>query len=514
MHSDKKGKVYLVGAGPGAEGLFTLKGVECLRQADLVIYDYLANPRLLKHCRKECEQIYVGKQAGDHTLSQAQINELLTKRAQEGSVIVRLKGGDPFVFGRGGEEALELAQNGIDFEIVSGVTAAPAVAAHAGIPLTHRGMSSSAILVSGHEGRNKEIDGIAWEKIATGVETLVFYMGLVNLPFITAKLTQHGMPLSTPVALIRWGTLNKQETLIGRLADIAQQAAEVDFKPPALIVVGNVVALRDKLRWFDAKALWGRRIVVTRSREQASVLSRALEDLGAVVVEFPTIQIEPVDDFTPLDDAIENLHAYTWIVFTSVNAVEIFFARLLESGRDARSLWKAKLAVIGKETGATLATFGLKPDLVPERFLSEGLVAAFESLQADLKGATVLMPCSDMARDVIPVELERMGAKVTRIPVYRNLIPEYQVEHLDEVFAPESDLVTFTSSSTVSNLVQILKNAGRENYLSDIAGASIGPITSKTARESAVSVTVEAQVHSIDGLVHSILDYCEKKGRT
>ncbi len=512
--AEHRGKVYLIGAGPGDEGLLTLKGAECLRMADVVIYDYLVGEGVLKHCPESCEMIYVGKKAGCHTLSQEEINDLIVQRARKSLVVARLKGGDPFVFGRGGEEALHLVGSGVDFEVVPGVTAATAVTAYAGIPLTHRGMSSSAILVTGHESADKGVSSVDWEKIARGTATLVCYMGIKNLSSITEKLVEGGRPGCTPTALIRWGTLNSQQTLTGTLEDIAGKAREAGFEPPAIIVVGEVVSLRDKLKWFDRRPLWGKKIVVSRSRQQASVLAGELRALGADVVEFPTIKIEPVSDLSCLDDAIERIDSFDWIIFTSVNASELFFERLYATGRDARKLGSVRIAVIGKATETSLLAFGIRPDLIPQRYLSEGLVEAFKGLAegpADAEGKKILIPGSEIAREHVSVELRKMGAEVEKIVIYRNVTPEYQVEYLDEIFGAAHDLVTFTSSSTVSNLVDILENHQRTRYIAMIRGASIGPVTSAEAGRLNVAVAVEAQEHTIAGLVDSILNFFDRK---
>ncbi len=516
----------MIGAGPGDEGLLTLKGAGCLRKADVGIYDYLVGAGILKHCPEGCELIYAGKKAGCHTLSQEEINDLIVQKARQGLVVARLKGGDPFVFGRGGEEALHLVEGGVEFEVVPGVTAATAVTAYAGIPLTHRGLSSSATLVTGHESEGKSASDVDWEKIATGTATLVCYMGIKNLSSIAEKLVEAGRSCSTPVALIRWGTLNRQQTLTGTLEDIAEKASKAGFEPPAIIVVGKVVSLRDKLKWFDRRPLWGKRIVVTRSRQQASVLAGELRDLGADVVEFPTIKIEPISDMSCLDDAIERIATFDWIIFTSVNASELFFERLWESGHDARKLGSVRIAAIGKATEANLRSFGVRPDLIPQRYLSEGLVEAFKRPVEDTtgvedttesrgfekaEGKKILIPGSEIAREHITLELRKMGAEVERISIYRNVTPEYQVEDLDAIFGAGHDLVTFTSSSTVSNLVSILEAHQRRKYIGKIQGVSIGPVTSAEADRLKVAVTVEAEEHTIAGLVDAILKFFGRK---
>ena len=506
-NSRKRGKVYLIGAGPGDEGLITLKGVECLKRSDVVVYDYLVNEKLLKYCGAGCEKIYAGKRANKHTMSQSEINRLLVEKAGSGLTVARLKGGDPFVFGRGGEEALELAGNNIPFEVVPGVTAAVAALSYAGIPLTHRGLASTAAFITGHEDPAKKESDINWKKISTGAGTLVFYMGIKNLPGIVSNLKKNGRSGETPAALIRSGTLNSQETITGTLDNIAAKAEEKNFKPPALIAVGEVVNLREKLRWFDKRPLYGKRMVITRSREQASVLSKNLKDLGAYVIEFPTIAIKPVTDFSELDKAVKEIGSFTWIIFTSINGVDIFFNRLFTLGYDSRALKNVKIAVIGKGTAEGLLNFGLKPDLLPDSFTSEGTVEAFKSIKTGYSSEKMLIPSSEIARDYLPVELRKMGADVTTVPVYRNEILKYSAQAVDAVFGVNPDLVTFTSSSTVSNLVNILRKSKKECYLNSIKGASIGPVTSETAGKLGITIAVNAGEHTIPGLVDSILEY-------
>jgi len=505
-----KGIVYLVGAGPGDEGLITLKSLNCIRRSQVIVYDYLVNEKLLGYCPEECERIYAGKRAGEHTLSQEEINILLIKKAKEGKIVTRLKGGDPFVFGRGGEEALALVDAGVPFEIVPGVTAAVAASAYAGIPVTHRGLSSSLTLLTGHEDQSKKESTINWDKLATGTDTIVIYMGIKNLSEIVNRLKESGKPGNTPAALIRWGTLNRQQTLTSTLDTITEQAEKARLKPPAILIVGKVVELRKKLKWFDNRPLFGKKIVVTRTRSQASVLSAMLGELGAEVVEFPTIDILPLTDLTPLDEAIRHIEEFSWIVFTSVNGVDIFFKCLFDLGYDSRALHKVKIAVIGKATGKQLTEYGIKPDLIPEVFTSEGTVKAFRSISDNYTGKRILLPGSAISGDLLPEELTKMGAEVLRIPIYHNVIPEYSRERVASLLGVDSengspDLVTFTSSSTVRNFVEILEKTGFRRYVNSIRGASIGPVTSGAAEELGVRIAVEAAEQSIQGLVDSIL---------
>jgi len=515
----KGGKVYLVGAGPGDDSLITVRGRRVLGEADVVVYDALVHPRLLEACAPGCERIYVGKRGGGRSTPQQEINRLLVEKAAEGRVVARLKGGDPFVFGRGGEEALELAERGIPFEVVPGVTAATAAAAYAGIPLTHRGLASTAVLITGHEDPAKGSSSVDWAKLG-GAGTLAVYMGVGNLPEICSRLLEAGRAASTPVALIRWGTLRRQRTLTGTLADIAERAAEVDFAPPALIVIGEVVGLRERLRWFDRAPLFGKRVVVTRGRSPRSRLAELLEAEGVEVRELPTIEIEPVPDLSELDRRLDRLPGYDWVVFTSPQAVSIFFERALDRGIDARRLGACRIGVIGSGTAERLREYGLIADLVPERYTSEGALEAFRARW--LRGGRdkgvgekapaqarrrVLYPASEIARDVLPEGLRSMGAEVDQVAIYRNRTPEYTAEQVDAVLGDEPELVTFTSSSTVSHLVDILRSCGREGAIARIRGCSIGPVTSEAARRLGVTIACEAESQTVDDLARTVAAY-------
>ena len=366
-----KGKVYLVGAGPGDPELLTLKGARCLKKAQAVVYDFLANPALLDLAPEAAERKYVGKKGGDHTMGQEDINRLLCDLAAQGKTVVRLKGGDPFVFGRGGEEASALAAAGQDFEIVPGVTSAIAAPAYAGIPVTDRRCSTEVAFITGHEDPTKESSSINWAALA-GMGTLVFLMGVKNLPYICRRLMEHGKPPHTPAAAVRWGATPKQETLTGTLATLPDLAAQAGLKPPAVFIVGDVVELRPELAWFDRLPLFGKRILVTRARKQASRLSQTLTEMGAEVVEIPTIAIQPPADSGPLHNAVEQVESYQWIIFTSANGVEAFFAALDNAGKDARSLAGARLAAIGSATAQSLGKRGLKTDVTAQSFTAEG----------------------------------------------------------------------------------------------------------------------------------------------
>jgi len=501
-----KGKVYLVGAGPGDPGLITVKGLECIRKADVIIYDYLASPSLLKHTSK-AEMIYVGKKGSDHTLAQNMINELIVEKAKAGLTVARLKGGDPFIFGRGGEEAEVLIDEGIPFEIVPGVTSAIAAPAYAGIPLTHRDFTSTLAFVTGHEDPTKEGTSINWESLAKGIGTIVFFMGVKNLPDIVHKLILHGMKPDTPVALIRWGTTPNQETVSGTLENIAERVKAAGLKAPAIIVVGGVVTLREKMKWFENRPLFGKRILVTRAREQASDLVKLLSDLGAECLECPTIKVVPPDDWKPLDNAVENLSDYNWIVFTSVNGVKFFFERLFAKGKDVRALGHLKTASIGPATAKKLFDFGLKSDIIPESYRAESVVEAFQ--KEDIKGKKILLPRAEEARPVLPVELKKMGATVDEITAYCTKEVRDNADILtDQLREGDIDIITFTSSSTVKNFRAILPQDDKElqNLMRDIMIAGIGPITADTAKELGFDVHIVAESFTIPGLCEAIVN--------
>lgn len=502
--SDRKGKVYIIGAGPGDEGLITIKAVECLKKSDVIIYDYLVNKELLKHCKPDSEKFFVGKKSSCHTKTQDEINSLLVNMALQGKTVARIKGGDPYIFGRGGEEALELVSNKIEFEVIPGVTAATASCAYAGISLTQRGYTSTLAFISGHEYPGKNESDVDWSKISTGIGTLVFYMGVSNLPQITRKLIENGRHPGTPVALIRWGTYNNQETVTGTLENIAIKVKEQNFKPPAIIVVGEVVELRENLRWFDNKPLFGKKIIITKSRAQDSSFKKALCCLGVHVIEFPTIDIQPVTDFSETDVIIYAINTFSWIIFTSVNSVEIFMDRLFHLNFDSRAIANTNIAVTGKETVDTLKKYGIVPDLVPEKFTPEEVIIALKNIKTDLTGDKILLPGSATAWDYIPGELKKMGADVTRLTVYKNIISEYTREQIESVFTDDVDIVAFTSSSTATNLVKIFKDYGMDNLIPKIRGASIGPVTSETVRTLGIPVLLEAKSNTIRSFVETI----------
>ena len=501
------GMVYLVGAGPGDPGLLTVKAKECLQKADVVVYDYLASPRILEWANDAAERIYVGKRASHHTMRQMDISALLVERAKQGKTVVRLKGGDPFVFGRGGEEGIVLRESGVPFEIVPGVTSAIAVPAYAGIPVTHRAVAVSFAVVTGHEDPTKEESGIHWKQLATGVDTLIFLMGIANLPKITAKLIENGRPADTPAAVIRWGTKPEQRTLVTTVGTAAEDVARTGLQPPAIFLVGEVVRLREKLQWFDRLAqrpLYGKRILVTRSRAQASKLTAMLENLGAEVLEMPSIEIgEPDDRYAALDEAVAHLADYAWVLFTSVNGVAHFFARLEKAGKDARALGYARVGAIGSATAEALRAHGIRADIVPESYRAEGML---EALQGKLPPrAKILIPRAQEARNVLPEKLREQGMQVDVVPAYATAAAPIDAEALRETLRGV-DLVTFTSSSTVRNFVAALGNI---TPLEAVKTACIGPITADTLRKLAGEPDIVAETYTIPGLVEAITAYVQ-----
>jgi uroporphyrinogen III methyltransferase/synthase len=496
------GKVYLVGAGPGDPKLCTLKAVECVRKADVVVYDRLVHPSILKHARPDAEMIYVGKASSDHTMRQEDINVLLADKAKEGKTVTRLKGGDPFVFGRGGEEAELLVQEGVSFEIVPGITSAIAVPAYAGIPVTHRKVCSTLGIITGHEDPNKTESSIKWDKIATGIDTMVFLMGVENLPNIVSELVKNGRPAETPVALIRWGTRANQETLIGTLADIVEKVKETGFKSPAVTIVGEVVGMRDTLRWFDNRPLFGKRVVVTRSREQASALSERLSDLGAEVIEFPVIKIVPPADWAPVDEAVEKMASYDWLIFTSANGVDRLVLRLLETGRDIRAMAGPKIAAIGPATAEALESFGVRVDYVPTEFVAEAIIDQFPE---DVRDKRILLARAGVAREILPDKLRELGADVTVVSVYETVLEDTNADTVKQMLANgDIDVITFTSSSTVKNFAAMVGSGGRLELPASVTVACIGPITARTVEELGRKPDKVAHDYTIEGLVNAL----------
>ncbi|MBA3492382.1 MAG: uroporphyrinogen-III C-methyltransferase [Rubrobacteraceae bacterium] len=497
--------IYLVGSGPGDPGLFTLKGVRCMEEADVVVYDRLAPEALLGYARPEAEKIYVGKKPGDPTMSQDEINDLLVEKGRAGMTVVRLKGGDPYIFGRGGEEALALNRAGLPFEVVPGVTSGVAAPAYAGIPVTHRNVSTSVAFVTGHEDPTKGSPDVDWEELANGAETLVLYMGVGRLQEISTRLIEAGRSRETPVACVQWGTLPEQRTVTGTLQDIATRVAKANLKPPAIIVVGDVVALREKgLDWYERRPLFGRRVVVTRARAQAGELSAELERLGAEVHEFPTIEISPPEDYGPLDAAIRDLDSFGLIVFTSANGVDAFLNRLRHHGLDLRAVPRdAKVAAIGPATAERIERAGLRVDVVPEEYRAESLIGALDV--STLAGESVLIPRAKVAREILPEKLREAGAEVVVPPAYESVpLSEGKEKVSVRLRSGEIDCVTFTASSTVENFVGAFGVDEAARLLDDTRVACIGPITAETARKRGLRVDAEADEYTISGLVEAV----------
>lgn len=504
----KKGMVYLIGAGPGDPGLFTLRGRDCLAAADVVIYDHLVHPDILRHIRPGAEVAYAGKQGGSHSLSQDEINDRLVQAARRGKTVARLKGGDPFVFGRGGEEALVLARAGIPFVVVPGVTSAVAVPAYAGIPLTQRGYTSTLALVAGHEDPTKMASDISWDALAR-LGTVVFLMGVKNLPRIAENLIRHGRSAETPAALIRWGTTPGQKTLQASLGEIAARAEAERFTPPAVFVVGEVVALREALTWFETKPLFNRGVIVTRPEAQAEEMAALLWAQGARPLRFPVIATAPPPSWDGLDRACAAVDRYAWIVFTSANGVRFFFDRFCRGDRDVRDLKGVRIATIGPATARAVAERGLRVDLVPESFVSEGVVAAFQS--RDLRGRRVLLPRAAEARDVLPEGLRGLGAEVDAVTAYQTVSTGRTRQELDDLLRTAgADVVSFTSPSTVREFCAV---AGRNHPLWErIVVACLGPVTVAEARRLGLPVHIVQERFTVPGLVDAMVRHFQEEG--
>jgi uroporphyrinogen III methyltransferase/synthase len=502
----EKGKCFLVGAGPGDLGLVTLRAKECIEQAEVIIYDYLCNPEMLRWAPDSAELIFAGKKAGAHTLTQNEINALLVEKTREGKQVVRLKGGDPFVFGRGAEEAQALAAAGLPFVVVPGVTSAIAGPAYAGIPVTHRGKNSHVTFFTGHEDPEKSESSIDFGALAKLGGTQVMLMGVERIESIAREMLANGMRKDLPVALIRWATTGRQETLVGTLENIAQRVAGAEFAAPAIAVFGEVVSLREQLNWFEDRPLSGKRIVVTRTRSQAGVLSEQLRALGADVIELPTIRIEPPTDLRAFAELVQDAHAYDWIVFTSPNGVTAFFDLFYKLYDDAREIGAARIAAIGPATAQRLKEFHMHVDLQPEEFVAESLAREFRK-EGGIENLRVLLARAEKARDLLPKELTALGAIVDEGFAYRT-VPETRddIGARRRLLEEGADLITFTSSSTVENFLAL-----GLPWPAKMQVASIGPITSETAREHGLEVTIEARRHDIPGLVEAIRKFFSKQ---
>jgi uroporphyrinogen III methyltransferase/synthase len=508
-----RGMVYLVGAGPGDIGLLTVKGMKCLQKAEVVVYDLHLNAQILNYISHDAEFIYAGKRGGHHTMTQDEINDILVKKAEEGKIICRLKGGDPFVFGRGGEEAGVLAKRGIRFEVVPGVSSAIAAPAYAGIPLTHRLYSSSFAVIPGYEDTTKEESAIDWAKLATGVGTIVVLMAVKNLDMLVRKLMENGRSAETPVAVIRWGTRPDQKTVVSTLKDIVSDVKGHEIKPPAVVVIGDVVKLRDTLKWYEDKPMFGHRILVTREH---STGFEPLEELGAEIIEFPTIEIVPPDDYDGLDAAIAEIHSYTWIIFTSANGVRYFLRRFFEKERDIRDLKGIKLCAIGTKTAGEIKKYGMQVDLVPEEFRAEGLIEEFkkvgdqQSAVSALKGMKFLLPRAEVAREVFPEKVRELGGEIDVPVAYRAIKPELHEKRLKR-FLKEGRITvaTFTSAATFNNFVELI---GRDAFelLKGVSIAVIGPVTAKAIEKAGLKVDIMPKESTIEAMVQEII---KKKAR-
>ena len=505
MTTQKNGMVYLVGAGPGDPGLITVRGVECLQRAEVVVYDYLSNSTLLRHARADAEIIYAGKQARQHTLTQDEINAVLVKHGKAGKIVTRLKGGDPFVFGRGSEEAEALSKAGIPFEIIPGISSSIAAPAYAGIPVTHRAVATAFMVITGHEDPTKLETQVDWKNVAEFFGTRVILMGVERIGSIAGELIKQGAAPDLPVALVRWGTTGQQQTITGTLATIANVVTKTGFKAPAVTIIGDVVRQRKTLNWFEKRPLFGRRIVVTRSREQASELVQQLTELGADVLEIPTIKIVPPKNLKPLREAIGAMGEYDWALFTSPNGVDAFCREFFCQHKDLREIGPVKIAAVGQATAQKITDLHLEVDFTPKEFTTDGLLREFRQ-EVDCENLRFLLPRADLADEKLARGLEELGGIVDDLDVYAT-VPETddRTGHRARLLAEGADFVTFTSSSTVTNFCNLVDVPALCRNFPNLKFVSIGPVTTKTATERGLTITAEAKVHTIPGLVETIL---------
>ncbi len=499
-----------MGAGPGDAGLLTMRGAELLARADVVAYDALLNKDLLRLAPKTAEIIYAGKRSNDHAMPQGELNDLLVAKAREGKTVVRLKGGDPYIFGRGGEEAAELAAAGIPFEVVPGVSSTSAALNYAGIPLTHRDFCSSYTVITGHDDPEKYGAGVDWAQVAKIPGTKVILMGVARIGELAAKLIENGMSPKTPVAMVRWGTTGRQQSIEGTLVTIAEVVEKTKFAPPAVTVIGDVVKLRGKLNWFESRPLFGRRIVVTRTREQASQLSRRLAELSADVLEIPTIKIVPTDRKADLADALLELNSYDWLVFTSPNGVTMFFESFFKAFEDLRDIGGVRIAAVGPATATKLKEFHLKVDLMPDEYVAAKIAGAFASFET-IENLKILLMRAEVATPELPQALEALGGIVDDVACYKTVPETEDVNGVAARLLEEgADWITFTSSSTVENfharfdLPELLKKYPQMKL------ASIGPETSKSIEALGLKADVEAKPHTIEGLVKALVNRAAK----
>jgi uroporphyrinogen III methyltransferase / synthase len=505
-----KGSVYLVGAGPGDAGLLTLRGAELLKRADVVVYDALVNKDLLRLAPKTAEIIYGGKRSKEHAIPQDELNQLLIRKAQEGKTVVRLKGGDPYIFGRGGEEAEELHAAKIHFEVVPGVSSITAAANYAGIPITHRAHSSSFTVVTGHEDPSKDVTSVDWAWLAKEPGTKVILMGVERIRQISAELTRHGLSADTPVGMVRWGTRGRQSSIDATLGTIADLVEKENFGAPAITIIGDVVKLRSKLNWFERRPLFGQRVVVTRTREQASQLADQLHELGAEVLEIPTIRTEEPENKSDLVDSMLTLGEYDWIVFTSPNGVAAFFNYFFKGFDDIRALGNLRIAAVGPATAAKLKEFHLRVDAMPEEYVASKITKAISSFET-IENLRILLMRAEVANEELPKELEEHGAIVDDVACYRT-VPETEDQNgaAERLLEGGADWITFTSSSTVENFHARFDLPKLKQQFPKIRVASIGPETTKTLKRIGVLPDAEAREHNIPGLVKVLRDNVDR----
>jgi uroporphyrinogen III methyltransferase/synthase len=507
----KKGKVYLIGAGPGDIGLLTIKGVKCLQKAEVVMYDFHLNAQILNYINHDAEFIYAGKRGGHHAMTQEEINQAIVDKAKEGKIVCRLKGGDPFVFGRGGEEAEVLVNQGIEFEVIPGVSSSIAAPAYAGIPLTHRKYSSSFAVITGNEDITKPDSSIDWSKFANGFDTLVFLMGVKNIGAITSKLIEHGKSPDTPTAVVRWGTRPDQKTVVSDLKDIAEIIKKEKIQPPAVMVIGDVVKLRDTLKWYEKKPLFGHRILITREYTKDY---EPLEDLGAEIFEFPTIEIAPPESYKELDESIDKVETYNWIIFTSANGFQYFMQRLIDKNKDIRDLKGIKICAIGTKTADSIKNYGIKVDLIPEEFNAEGLIKSVQGFKGSrvqgLEGIKFLLPRADVAREIFPQKVRELGGEIDTPTAYRAIKPEKHGKRLKK-FLKEGriSVATFTSAATFNNFVDIMGEDAIDT-LRDVTIAVIGPVTANAIEKAGLKVSIMPKEATIKAMVDEIIKWATK----
>ncbi|MDO8520306.1 MAG: uroporphyrinogen-III C-methyltransferase [Deltaproteobacteria bacterium] len=509
----KAGTVYLVGAGPGDVGLITLRGAQVLGRADVIVYDYLANERLLKLAKPTAKKIFAGKKGGGQSIPQPEIEKILIEEAQAGNLVVRLKGGDPFIFGRGGEEALALARAKVPFEVIPGVSSATAVPAYAGIPLTHRDFSSEVAFVTGHEDPRKgeeseeeiteKLSAVPWEALAK-MGTIVILMGKGHLRANLSRLISYGKSPDTPAAVVSWGTYPQQKTIVATLSTLADETEKRGVTNPTIVIIGEVVRLKEMVDWFETKVLFNKTILVTRTQEQSSEITALLEEAGGVVLEFPTIQLVPMKNYSALDGAIRKIKKQDWLIFTSANGVRYFWDRLRNLGKDVRWLAKLKVGAIGPATAAALREKGIWVDLLPQTFQSEGMLEALK--ESDIRGKRVLLPRAKEGREVLIEGLQKLKCKVEVVETYGNVIPEVASWELEKLFfETKPDWVTFASSSSVDNFVKILGKKNLKTYLARVKIACIGPVTAASAKKAGMKVDAMPEESTISKLVEAII---------